>query len=154
MTTTIRFDNAVRKLYTAFHSNTLNPEDCKQCAVGHILDKTDQWKHMTDIHGTIRLNYIGRVHQNLGRKFHGYSPIELLQIEAAFLKGCGYRLGQSFCHKPDYSDNNILFHGLCKVISKLCELDCIKNVMDCRQLFAFETEISSHQNPNKFRVKI
>jgi hypothetical protein len=135
-----RFENAIRKLYTAFHNNTLNPEDCKQCAVGNILDQKDSWRHLTDLHGSVRLNYVGLVHQNLGRKFNGYTPLELLQIESAFLMGCGYRLGRNYCHKPDLlSDKDILFNGLCEVISELCRLDGVKNVMDCNVLFNFET---------------
>ncbi|WP_299526217.1 Na(+)-translocating NADH-quinone reductase subunit F [Winogradskyella sp.] len=136
-----RFDAAVRKLYTAFHNNTLNPEDCTQCAVGNILDHKDIWKHMTDMHGSVKLNYVGLVHQNLGRRFNGYSPIELLQIEASFLKGCGYRLGKNYCHKPDFfKDKAILFNGLSEVIATLCRLDHIDNVMDCSYVFNYQTE--------------
>jgi hypothetical protein len=137
--TTKRFDEALKKLYVAFHNDTLNPEDCKQCAVGNILDNNDSWKHMTDLHGSKRLNYVGLVHQNLGRRFNGYSPIELLKIEASFLEGCGYRLGKTYCYKPDYyKDQDILFNGLNAVLATLCELDGIKNVMDCSSLFDYE----------------
>ncbi|WP_299129026.1 Na(+)-translocating NADH-quinone reductase subunit F [uncultured Winogradskyella sp.] len=136
MTTTVRFTNAIQKLYTAFHNNTLNPEDCKQCAVGNILDNTNCWKHFTDLHGSTKLNYVGLVHQNLGRKFNGYTPLELLKIEAAFLEGCGYRLSSTYCYKPDTTKNKvILFNGLCQVVATLCELDGIDNVMDCSTLF-------------------
>lgn len=137
--TTKRFNEALKKLYVAFHNDTLNPEDCKQCAVGNILDNNDSWRHMTDLHGSNRLNYVGLVHQNLGRRFNGYSPIELLKIEASFLEGCGYRLGKTYCHKPDYYiDQDILFNGLSAVVSTLCELDGVKNVMDCSSLFNYE----------------
>ena len=71
MKNSIRFENAIYKLYTAFHNKTLNPDDCKQCAVGNILDNKDSWKHLTDQHGSVTLNYIGLVHQNLGRRFNG-----------------------------------------------------------------------------------
>ena len=139
MNTSIRFENAIKKLYTAFHNNTLNPEDCNQCAVGNILDNKDSWKFLTDLHGSTKLNYIGLVHQNLGRTFNGYSPLELLKIEAAFLKGCGYRLSKSYCYKPDLiSDKTILFNGLCEVVSVLCQLDEIDDVMDYSSLFQFE----------------
>ncbi|WP_282041098.1 Na(+)-translocating NADH-quinone reductase subunit F [Winogradskyella flava] len=139
MTTSNRFDAAVKKLYAAFHNNTLNPEDCNQCAVGNILDNKDSWRHMTDIHGSTRLNYIGLVHQNLGRRFSDYSPQELLEIEDSFLKGCGYHLGKHFCHKPEnYKDSVILFNGLCEVISKLCQLDNMDDIMDCSKLFDFD----------------
>jgi hypothetical protein len=138
-TTSRRFDEALKKLYTAFHNKTLNPEDCKQCAVGNILDNNDIWKHMTNLHGSIKLNYVGLVHQNLGRRFNGYTPIELLKIEASFLEGCGYRLGKTYCHKPDfYKSQDILFNGLNAVVATLCELDNIKNIMDCSSLFDYE----------------
>ncbi len=138
-TTSKRFDEALKKLYTAFHNKTLNPENCKQCAVGNILDNNDSWQYMTDLHGSKRLNYVGLVHQNLGRRFNGYAPIELLKIEASFLEGCGYRLGKTYCHKPDYYKNqDILFNGLNAVVATLCELDGVKNVMDCSSLFNYE----------------
>jgi hypothetical protein len=138
MTNSIRFDSAIRKLYMAFHNNTLNPENCKQCAVGNILDHKDSWGHLTDLHGSIRLNYVGLVHQNLGRQFNGYTPLELLQIESSFLRGCGYRLGKNYCHKPDSTeDKDILFNGLCEVVATLCALDGIANIMNCSNLFHF-----------------
>ena len=143
MTTSNRFENATNKLYLAFHNNTLNPEDCKQCAVGNILDNKDSWKHLTDLHGSVILNYLGLVHQNMGRKFNGYSPLDLLTIEASFLKGCGYRLGKNYCHKPDHSkDKDILFNGLCEVVSTLCALDRIDDVMNCFVLFEYNPNSS------------
>ena len=74
MKTTTRFEHAIKKLYLAFHNGYLNPECCKQCAVGNILDNKDFWKHLSDDHGSLQLNYTGSVHQNLGRRFNGYSP--------------------------------------------------------------------------------
>ena len=140
MKTTVRFNNAINKLYNAFHNNTLNPEDCKQCAVGNILDQKDFWQHLTDYHGTTKLNYLGLLHQNLGRKFNGYSPIELLQIESAFLKGCGYQFSnKNRLYKPDQITDYTLFKGLCEVVTELCLIDGSANIMDCSVLFAFET---------------
>ncbi len=140
MITTIRFENALKKLYLAFHNGYLNPECCKQCAVGNILDNKDSWKHLSDNHGSLKLNYIGRIHENLGRRFNGYSPLELLQIEAGFLKGCGYKL--PFHHKNKKPSNSAhkdtLFNGLCAVVETLCKLDDIKNVMDYSKLFDFD----------------
>lgn len=143
MKTTKRFDNAIKKLYTAFHNNELHPECCKQCAVGNILDNRDLWKHLSDRHGDLQLNYVGKVHQNLGRRFNGYTPQELLHIEAAFLKGCGYSLPLDRFHgkKPDNPlDKNIQFDGLYAVVSLLCELDNIPNVMDYSKLFKVEND--------------
>lgn len=142
MKSSYRLEQALTKLYTAFHNNQLHPECCKQCAVGNILDNTDSWKHLTDVHGSEVLNYVGMVHQNLGRKFNGYSPMELLKIESTFLKGCGY-IGAINGHnyKPKNPTNkDILFNGLCAVVTFLCNLDNIPNVMDYSKLFEFESE--------------
>ena len=140
MKTTIRFDKAIKKLYLAFHNGYLNPECCKQCAVGNILDNKDFWRHLSDDHGSLQLNYTGRVHQNLGRRFNGYAPLELMQIEAEFLKGCGYQL--PFHHKNKRPKNptnkDILFNGLCAVVEILCQFDNIKNVMDYSKLFNYD----------------
>ena len=142
MKTTIRLEEAIKKLYVAFHSGTLNPECCKQCAVGNILDNTDSWKYLSDHHGAIKLNYVGKVHQNLDRKFNGYSPLELLRLEATFLKACGYKLPLHYKNeKPENTTNkDILFIGLTSVISFLCELDGVSNVMDYTKLFEFEND--------------
>jgi hypothetical protein len=132
METSVRLELALSKLYTAFHEGTLHPECCKQCAVGNIMDNTDAWKHLTDLHGSVVLNYVGLVHQNFGRRFNGYTPLELLQIEAEFLKGCGYTLPLNQNGKkpknPTYQEN--LFNGLYKTVEFLCKLDRIDNVMD------------------------
>ncbi|CDF78212.1 conserved hypothetical protein [Formosa agariphila KMM 3901] len=134
-----RFEQAINKLYNAFHNDTLHPECCKQCAVGNILDGKDSWKHLSDNHGATTLNYLGQVHQNLGRTFNGYSPIELLHIEATFLKGCGYIIPLHHKNKrPKHvTDKDVLFLGLTAVVSYLCELDKRHDVMDCTTLFNY-----------------
>jgi len=135
-----RFEDAIRKLYEAFHNNMINPECCKQCAVGNILDNNDNWKHLSDDHGSMRLNYVGKVHQSFGRKFGGYSPQEILKIEAVFLEACGYELPIHHSRKkPDNPrDKEILFNGLTAVIAYLCKLEDIANIMDYSKLFAYE----------------
>lgn len=136
-----RFDEAIKKLYLAFHNGNLNPECCKQCAVGNILDNNDNWKNLSDEHGSLQLNYTGRVHQNLGRRFNGYTPLELMQIESAFLKGCGYEIPLHHKNqKPlDSTEKDMHFKGLCAVVETLCELDNISNVMDCKAVFRYES---------------
>ncbi|WP_026450980.1 hypothetical protein [Aequorivita capsosiphonis] len=142
MKTTKRLDNALNKLYTAFHKGTLNAECCNNCAVGNICDNTDSWKHLSDSHGSLQLNYIGQVHQGLGRKFHGYTPLELLSIEAKFLKACGYILPLNYTNpKPkDPTSKETLFNGLCAAVEYLCFLDGVQNVMEYQQLLEQEVQ--------------
>lgn len=144
MKTTTRFESAIKKLYTAFHNNKLNPECCKQCAVGNILDNNDSWKYLSDDHGALQLSYIGKIHQGLGRKFNGYSPLELLQIEMTFLRACGYQLPLHHKNKKPENPTNkdLLFNGLTKTIELLCELDNIPNIMDYQNLFKFKKSVS------------
>jgi len=142
MKTSNRLEQALTKLYTAFHNNQLNPEVCTKCAVGNICDNLDFWKHLTDCHGSIKLNYVGLVNQNFGRKFYGYTPLELLQIEAEFLKGCGFELPLNGKNKKPENpkDKAVLFNGLCEVVTFLCALDNVPNVMDYTKLFEYENE--------------
>lgn len=140
MKTPYRLEQALIKLYNAFHNNTLHPEDCTACAVGNILDNFDSWKHLSENHGSLQLSYVGRVHQNLGRKFNGYTPLEILKIEKIFLEACGFKT--PLCHynpKPQNpTDKEVLFKGLCSVVSFLCKLDNVPNVMDYSKLFEYE----------------
>ncbi len=140
MKTSKRLEQALTKLYNAYHNNQLNPEDCAACAVGNILDNHDSWKHLSNQHGSLELSYVGRIHQNLGRKFNGYSPKEILQIEKVFLEACGFKT--PLCHynvKPLHPRaNDVLFNGLSAVVSLLCKLDSIEDVMDLSKLFEQE----------------
>src|SRR5690606_15027101 len=144
MKTTKRLDLAIQKLYKAFHNHTLDPECCKQCAVGNILDQTDSWKHVSDNHGSLKLNYVGLVNQNLGKKFNGYSPLELLEIEATFLKACGYHLPLHHKNKKPKKpiDKDVLFLALSAVIQFLCTLDKISDVMDCSKVLQYEVSVT------------
>lgn len=147
MKTSTRLESAIKKLYKAFHNNTLNPECCQQCAVGNILNNTDGWKHLSDSHGSLRLNYVGKVHQNLGRRFNGYSPQQLLKIEHIFLTACGFQLPLHYKNtKPENpTDKDVLFKGLSAVIAYLCELDGVENIMDYTKLFEVKNEQMSYQ---------
>lgn len=139
MDTTHRFEEAISKLYHAFHHDTLHPLSCTHCAVGNILDNKDFWKHLSDYTGSMKLNYVGLINQGLGKRFNGYSPKELLKIEKEFLKGCGFKLP---LHKHTNKvkkiiNNDHLFKGLEAVVSQLCKFDNLPNVMDCSRLFAY-----------------
>lgn len=132
MKTPRRLELAINKLYSAFNSKNLNPECCKQCAVGTILDNTDSWKHLSDDHGSLKLNYVGQVHEAFGKRFNGYKPSELLLIEQTFLKGCGFQVPLHFKNlKPqDSPDKVLLFQGFCDVVALLCQLDNCPNILD------------------------
>ena len=140
MKTSQRLEKAIEKLYIAFHNDKLHPECCKSCAVGNILDRTDAWKHLSDEHGSLHLNYVGKVHQSFGRRFNGYTPYELLQVEATFLNACGYELPLKRNNKKPSNpkDKDVLFNGLCEVVKFLCQLDQVPNVMDYTKLFEVE----------------
>lgn len=142
MTLPVRLENAITKLYKAFHANELNPEYCTACAVGNICDNLDFWQYLTDAHGSLKLSYIGMVNQQFGKRFFGYTPAELLSIEVAFLEGCGYTLPLNGRHaKPENpKDKNILFDGLTQVIKLLCKLDGVKDVTNYYKVFEFEDD--------------
>jgi len=142
MNTPKRLENALTKLYTAFHEGTLNPECCISCAVGNICDNTDSWKHFSDFHGSLQLNYVGLVHQRLGRSVNGYTPQQLLKIEAIFLKACGFSvpLNRKGTKPKNPTSKEVLFKGLCAVVEYLCALDGVENVMDYTKVFEIEVE--------------
>lgn len=141
----IRLERALSKLYTAFNEQTLNPECCKQCAAGNIADHKDAWKHFSDSHGSLELNYVGKVNEIMGRKINGYLPSELLHIERIFLQSCGYQVP---LHKNNSAiktpkNTEMLYEGLSGVISYLCALDGVANVMDITRVFEEVLERSS-----------
>jgi len=150
MKTTPRLEQAITKLYLAFHKGTLHPEYCNSCAVGNICDNTDTWKYLSDLHGSLKLNYLGKLNENFGRKIFGYSPKELLQIEVVFLNGCGYStpllIGSKKPKNP--TDKDLLFNGLCDTVEFLCKLDLIPNVMDYSKLFEFENNEPTYKLPH------
>jgi len=132
-----RLEHALQKLYSAYNNDTLHPEDACRCAVGNILNETDSWKHFSDDHGSLQLNYVGKVNELVGKKFQGYTPSEILQIEFAFLQGCGYSLPLKYNgFKPNNpKDRNILFDGLCNAIQVLCKLDGVTNCLEITESF-------------------
>ncbi len=144
ITTPARLDRALSKLYTALYDGSLNPECCVACAVGNICDNNDVWKNFTDSHGSLKLNYIGQVNEAFGKRLYGYLPSELLQIEAVFLKACGYELPIRRGHsKPDNPQSQeVLFNGMRAVVQFLCELDNVADVMELQEQFTIpETRV-------------
>lgn len=129
---TSRLEQALGKLYTAFYEGKLNPECCIACAVGNICNNIDAWKNFTDSHGSLELNYIGKVNEGFGRRLYGYLPSELLEIEAVFLKGCGFEtpLTRRSSRPQDPKSQETLFNGMRAVVSYLCQLDGAQDAMD------------------------
>ena len=132
MLLTKRLENALDKMYTAFYKGELNPEDCKHCAVGNICDNYDSWKYFTDIHGSMRLNYLGHLNENLGRRINGYTPLELITTEAVFLKACGYKLtkNKKLLKPAEVITSEMMIKGLDAAVEFLCKLDGVSHVMD------------------------
>jgi len=145
-----RLEMALNKMYRAFHNNELDPENCCHCAVGNICDNIDAWKHFTDVHGSEKLNYLGQLNENVNKRINGYSPSELLSIEAAFLKGCGYSLtSKNKLLKPaQIIDKEMMFQGLDAVVHYLCKLDGVENVMEQYKRFDL-TIIKRQQNSER-----
>ncbi len=138
----IRLENAITKLYKAFHSGTLNAFDCTACAVGNICDNTEGWAYYFGAHvKTTPSNIILSVHvpENLeGFSKNGYNQNELSMIENVFLK-------QWIGEKHNSHNKETQFKGLCAVVEYLCELDNIPNVMDYTKLFETENNEPKYQ---------
>lgn len=125
MKTTERFDNAVTKLYNAFHKGELNAYSPCACAVGNMLDNT---------------SFIGGYYPGAGlrevksieNKDIGYSGIELYHVERIFIKCHIGQINLTLVEKQ--------FKGLCAVVEYLFELDNIPNVMDYTKLFETEND--------------
>lgn len=147
---TSRLEQALTKLYNAYHNGNLQPECACGCAVGNILDGTDAWKHLSDDHGSTVLNYLGRVHETLGRRFNGYKPSELLLIEKTFLEACGYKTPLRHWNKKpsNTADKDLQFLGLCEVVSLLCAMDNEPDALRLTTLFERENDLPKHAIQN------
>lgn len=141
MKTTERFDNAVTKLYNAFHDGKLNAMHCSACAVGNICDNNYGWDYLPNFAATtyFKANPESSIEEiEYGEKVikkTGYSVYELVEIERIFLTSCEYGIGNKEQH----------FKGLCAVVEYLCELDNIPNVIDYTKLFETENDKPKYQ---------
>lgn len=140
----IRLENAITKLYTAFHDNRLDALDCEMCAVGNICgggnwDTNPLFARMTIFKTYIRQNMSDEeIQEGIKEiKSTGYSAEELAKVELIFLDACGRMKGTK----------EQQFKGLCAVVEYLCELDNIPNVMDYTKLFETENDKPKYQLP-------
>jgi hypothetical protein len=138
MKTTKRFENAVMKLYNAFHENRLNGLKCEACAVGNMCDNDYRWNSDRDsiiANRNIPLNYQEKT---------GYSAFELRNIEYLFMMGLRVKKLGEIPDTPKWSntdkDKDAQFKGLCAVVEYLAELDNIPNPMDYTKLFETEND--------------
>ena len=140
MKTTKRFENAVTKLYRAFHNNELDHTSCSACAVGNIVGNS-LWANHTGFVCGYELDFMYELKTK--RESHykevlqevitaekvclntGYSVDELIRVERLFMD----------CFDGSCSQEQSEFNGLCEVVKYLCELDNIPNVMDYTLLF-------------------
>lgn len=129
MITTVRFDNAVSKLYKAFHDGSLDAMDCKMCAVGNMCDNKGEWDYLGVFYSRDKRESMFQEANILISKT-GYSVEELIKIESLFIDACDL----------DKGTKDQQFKGLCAVVEYLCELDNIPNVMDYTKLFETENE--------------
>lgn len=153
MKTTERFENAVTKLYKAFHENKLDAMSCSACAVGNICDNQREWIDVraTGVLGQLEDGYTTST-KALGLIYKtGYSPNEIVTIEAIFLNNTlGYpKDGYTYGFGEQTKENQ--FKGLCAVVEYLCELDGIPNVMDYSKLFETENDQPVHELKTVFK---
>ena len=124
----VRLENAITKLYNAFHNNELGRESCARCAVGNIIGHR-AW-YGGSAHAYVENNlecvesiFLRSSHENNS----GYSLEELAIVEYKFIVSIG---------KTETKETQ--FKGLCAVIEYLCELDGVDNVMEIQSLFEYK----------------
>jgi len=143
MKTTERFENAVMKLYKAFHNNELNALDCKAFAVGNICNNKDEWgKSFTLVSKAEYIDYSNDSANKLIKE-SGYSHIELAIVEQLFVNGYNFSKNIQVFNMPNSLDQNSKenqFKGLCAVVEYLAKLDNIPNPMDYTKLFETEND--------------
>lgn len=135
-----RLEQAALKLYEAYYDKSLQPDCCHLCAVGNILDRKDFWKHFTDKHGSVQLNYVGLVHQNIGRTYKGYTPLQLLEIESVFLNACGFSLPLKRGSESPKITEDQLYFALMTTIRHLCKLEGIDSFMSLSPILQNDSE--------------
>ncbi len=140
MKTTKRFDNAVTKLYNAFHNGELIMTDCSKCAVGNICDGNYLWTGARNL--MTKMPIVMPYKRGLEVVIKtGYSVLEIIEIECLFMSG--YRSHQFLNKAVSYyreGNKEDQFKGLEAVIKYLCELDGIDNVMDYTKVFDYNEE--------------
>ena len=150
MKTTKRFDDAVTKLYKAFHNNELQAMSCTACAVGNICDGKDGW-HRAFKYNSPDAYFDKCIHEKKSPKWKGYLN-ELKNngiIEGLYQNESGYSIVEIAkiewlfmipYLRSDEETKETQFNGLIAVVKYLCELDGIEDVTDFTKLFEYDNE--------------
>jgi len=129
MKTTKRFENAIMKLYKAFHENTLNSFDCRHCAVGNMCDNNSKWASARFTVSSV-WDYNNEEAKQVALKSN-YSLKELEFVEKVFIENVPYNR---------QTNKDAQFKGLCAVVEYLAKLDNIPNPMDYSKLFETQND--------------
>lgn len=127
----LRLENAITKLYTAFHEGKLNALDCRACAVGNICNNIGGWSQ-----GGLNNRQFKNQHLEIAM----YSSKELSIVETLFMYGVKNIWKEKEIWYASDNTKETQFKGLCAVVEYLCELDNIPNVMDYTKLFETEND--------------
>ena len=136
-----RLENAITKLYNAFHKGELNALDCTHCAVGNICNNNQEWQYTGMFFTEAQMSKKTKRYK-LGEQFvkeTGYSVKELIKVESLFMGA----------HRKVEDEKESQFKGLCAVVEYLCSLDGIPNVMDYTKLF----ETNSFDSAPKYKLE-
>ena len=138
MKTTKRFDDAVTKLYTAYHNNTLNAFNCQACAVGNIVGHGD-WhgyrvKRNKDY--VIQLPVLSTMPCYPNNA--SYNAEELRKIEYTFMSAW-VGTEEIGLHKENQ------YKGLIAVVELLAEFDNIPNPFNLENLFSNDKAIAKKE---------
>lgn len=145
-TTSNRFNNAVTKLYNAFHNGELISMDCAKCAVGSIVGGSG-WSTLTWRFIDFPQHDLEDIPNILKT---GYSAKELREVERIFMFGYSTQktYGSGVYRTKETKEDQ--FIGLCHVVEYLCELEGIPNVMDYTKLFETENDVPAYKLENVF----
>ena len=147
MKTTKRFEEAITKLYKAFHEGTLDAMDCKHCAVGNLVGH-ENWECGT---------YPKPLVFDEGFKNNSdYTELELSTIERLFITGSLNFERRLFSNsisnnavelglRTKEEKKELQFKGLFAVIKYLAELDNIPDPTDYSKLFETENNEAKYE---------
>ena len=153
-----RFENAVKKLYNAYHSDELAKGDCTKCAVGIICDNNTSWRSIfiTSMEKNHQQQYPERYNSKafgLAKQViddTGYTWRQLAKVEHSFeINTTIETLGSNNKREMKFFSNNRIEFidynydllkgdqavGLRAVMVVLCKIEKIKNVSDYKNLF-------------------